>query len=330
MRIFIDEAGRFISGDGISLACALTIPHRSVGPCRRELLRLSSQWPRRDGELKSAELNATHLSTLVDVLYRHDGLLHVVATEAAKDQASVARHQAEQALGITKYLTNQHHQSLVDGVWELRRSLEKMPAQLYIQCVVMLQLIWIVAEEASLYFAQRRPRELAKFEWMIDAKDPRKITSQEKWWRDVIGPLGESRSRREPFAFGDDSGFNYRYFDRAFSTKKDMWFPDGSRKLVDGFDIKKLITDNVSFVDSRSELFIQTADVLAGFMRRALKSQNAEPAVLKTLGRLMIRKKKQTVRLIALGKGGEVENGLGERIKALASTGRNLLKPERS
>src|SRR5215831_2173999 len=152
MRIFIDEAGRFICGDGISLACALTIPHRSVGPCRREMLRLSRDWPRQDGELKSAGLEAKHLSTLVDVLYRHDGLLHVVATDAAKDQANVARHQAEQA-GITKHLTNEHFQSLIDYVWALRRSLEKMPAQLYIQCVVMLQLVWIVAEGASMYFA---------------------------------------------------------------------------------------------------------------------------------------------------------------------------------
>ena len=90
MLIFIDEAGRFISGDGISLACALTIPHRSVGPCRREMLRLSSDWPRRDGELKSAELEAKHLSTLVDVLYRHDGLLHVVATDAKTKLALLA------------------------------------------------------------------------------------------------------------------------------------------------------------------------------------------------------------------------------------------------
>jgi hypothetical protein len=35
----------------------------------------------------------------------------------------------------------------------------------------------IASEEVTLYFAQRRPRELAKFEWTIDAKDPRRITS---------------------------------------------------------------------------------------------------------------------------------------------------------
>jgi uncharacterized protein DUF3800 len=329
MRIFIDEAGRFISGDGISLACALTIPHRSVGPCQREMLALSSDWPRQDGELKSAGLEPKHLSTLVDLLYRHDSLLHVVATDAAKDPASVARHQAEQASGITKHLTNQHLQSLIDDVWALRRSLEKMPAQLYIQCVTMLDLIWIVAEEASLYFAQRRPRELAKFQWTVDAKDPLRITSQENWWRNVIGPMGEARSRRKPFAFVDDKSFNYEYFDRSFSMKKDMWHPDGSRTLVDGFNIKKLITDNVSFVDSRSELFIQVTDVLAGFMRRALQGQNAEPEVLRTLGRLTIPKRKQSVRLISLGCGGEVDDALAARIKAIASSGRGLLKSER-
>jgi hypothetical protein len=130
----------------------------------------------------------------------------------------------------------------------------------------------------------------------------------------------------------DDEGFNYRYFDRAFSIEKEMWDPDGSRKLVNGIDIKKLISDNVSFVDSKTELLIQAADVLAGFMRRALKGQNSDPAVLKTLGRLMIRRKlngvPQTVRLIALGKGvREVEKSFAARIKLIASSGRGMLKP---
>lgn len=201
MLIYIDEAGRFTSGDGISLACALTIPHRSAGPCRRELLRLSRDWPKRDDKLKSAELEATHLSSIVDLLYRHDVLLHTVAIDVAKEQAHVAHHQAQQAAGITKNLTSDHFQSLIDQVWELRRALEKMPAQLYIQCALMHHLVWLVAEESSIYFAQRRPKELAEFEWIIDAKDPQRVTSQENWWRDVIGPMGESRNRRDPFVF---------------------------------------------------------------------------------------------------------------------------------
>jgi len=48
-----------------------------------------------------------------------------------------------------------------------------MPRQLYLQCVMMSELIRTASEEVTMYFAQRRPRELAKFEWTIDAKDLR-------------------------------------------------------------------------------------------------------------------------------------------------------------
>lgn len=116
--------------------------------------------------------------------------------------------------------------------------------------------------------------------------------------------------------------------------KKEMRYPDGSCKFVDGFDIKKLISDSISFVDSKSELLIQATDILAGFMRRSLRNKNCDLAVLKTLGRLMIQGKidrvPQTVRLISLGDGREVEPTLGSRIKQIASSGRAMLKPERA
>jgi hypothetical protein len=112
--ICIDEAGRFIPGDGWSVFCALTLPHKSAGPCRRELLRVAKGWPRRDGELKSGELEPKHLAALVDVLYRHDGLLHAVATDPSKQAPeAVARHQQAQAEGITRYLSDDHLPSFI-------------------------------------------------------------------------------------------------------------------------------------------------------------------------------------------------------------------------
>src|SRR4051794_7995374 len=109
MLIYIDEAGRFIPGDGLSVVCALTLPHREAGPCRRELFRLTKDWARRDGELKAAELDTRHVDALVDVLYRRDALLHAVATDAATHGAgAVGRHQANQAEGITRHLTDDH------------------------------------------------------------------------------------------------------------------------------------------------------------------------------------------------------------------------------
>ena len=144
---------------------------------------------------------------------------------------------------------------------------------------MMKELVRIASEEVTLYFAQRRPRELAKFEWTIDAKDSRRITSQEKWWRETLAPLLESASRREPFVFIKDAGFNYKFFDRSFAMKKDM---------VEGHDIKKMITERMAFVDSRSETLIQAVDILTSFLRRLLAREITGDDVSQALGRLQI------------------------------------------
>ena len=74
-----------------------------------------------------------------------------------------------------------------------------------------------------MYFAQRRPRELAQFEWTIDAKDPRRVTTSEKWWRDTLAPLLESRSRRDPMRMVDHPAFDYRFLERSFGMRKSVW-----------------------------------------------------------------------------------------------------------
>src|SRR5262249_1410756 len=142
-------------------------------------------------------------------LFRHDALMHACAIDVSREHlARIDQHKAGQCDGMTKHLTDEHHPDLVREGWDLRRVLEGMPRQLYIQCVMMKELVRIASEQVTLYFAQRRPRELAKFEWTIDAKDPRRITSQEKWWRETLAALLESASRREPFVTVKDAGGN--------------------------------------------------------------------------------------------------------------------------
>jgi len=88
-------------------------------------------------------------------------------------------------------------------------------------------------------------------------------------------------------------------------------------------------------MDSKSELFIQVTDVLTGFMRRALRSRTVDCDTLSALGKLMIKtargRKLQTVRLICLDqKAHDVAEYLGPRLRAIASQGRVMLKPEKT
>ena len=223
------------------VVCSLAIPHGEVGRAVREISRLTRNWPRNKGELKGGVLKVPHLESLVDLLFRHDAIMHACAIDVSyESDKGVDRHKAYQCNSITKHLTSEHHPNLAREIREVRRTLEQMPRQLYIQSVVMRELIDTAYKEVTTYFAQRRPRELAKFEWTIDAKDPRRTTTQEKWWQDTLGPLLDSRRRREPFGIVKDAGFNYKYFKRSFAMKYEP--SDRPGQTEEGYDIRNRST----------------------------------------------------------------------------------------
>jgi hypothetical protein len=147
--------------------------------------------------MKGGRLTSKHLAHLVDALFRKQAVLHSTVAYVGKEHGpQIEAHQGEQCERLTLHLTDEHTTTLKDQVWALRRQLEKMSPQLYVQCVAQSELVGGVLEDISNYFAQRSPAELAKFEWFIDAKD-KEITPQEVWWKSTFGPLMESRSRRK-------------------------------------------------------------------------------------------------------------------------------------
>ena len=182
-----------------------------------------------------------------------------------------------------------------------------------------------------MYFSQRRPRELGNFWWTIDAKDPRRITTQEIWWRDTLGPLQESRSRKEPLGRVDDPRFDYRFFDKAYTFEKSMWHPDKPREVARGHDIKKIISDRISFRDSRADILLQTIDILTNFLRRVLLGRVADPTIASTLGRLQIRRRRegayQSIEVLTLTGGARTNlSQLGRMTKLMSLAGRSMIR----
>ena len=233
---------------------------------------------------------------------------------------------------MTAHLTPQHHPNLVAQVWKLRETLEAMPVQLYVQSMLMTELTATAVERIALYFAQRRPRELGSFRWTIDAKDPRRITTQEKWWRDTLGPLQESRSRRKPLGRVNDPSFNYRFFDKAYEFEKQMWYPDKQRETITGYDIKKMLSDHISFKDSRSDILLQATDILANFLRRLLMGSISDPAVARALGRLQIHQRLtaniyQSIQLLTFTTTERTEGShLGSMLRQMSLSGRSMIR----
>lgn len=337
MHIFIDETGNFTAGSGWGAVCALSLPHREVGRARRSIEFAARSWPRVNGELKGGSLSIEHLTVLVDLLFQRDALLHICAIDvAAEDLALIETHKKGQCEGITKYLAPTHQPSFVASVQTLRASLERMSQQLYIQCVVMRDLVTTVAEEATIYFSQRRPKEIGCFEWSVDAKDPLKETSQERWWRDTLGPLLESHSVEDPMRFVQGDEFDYRYFHKAYEFEKEFWFPDRPRETLKGIDIKRLFSNNTSFNPSHSDILLQAIDILASFTRRILQGRGTEE-IARALGRLQIIKRRadgrlQNMRVLSLsreGKSNQISDDVARLITIMAGNGRSMLRPQK-
>jgi hypothetical protein len=331
--IFIDEAGQFTRLSGWSVVCGLALPHREVGKAPRKLAYLTRHWPKApNGELKGGSLDTSHLAALVDALFARDALLHAVGIDMAKENdTSLKDHKHEQCEFLTAHLTPKHHPDRVAEVWTLRKALEAMPVQLYVQSVLMTELTAIMVERITMYFSQRRPRELGSFRWTIDAKDPRRITTQEKWWRDMLGPLQESRSRRSPIGRVDDPHFDYRFFNRAYEFKKQMWYPDKTRELITGYDIKKILADQIGFKDSRSDIFLQATDILTNFLRRLLMGEIIDSLVARILGRLQIHHRPaaniyQSIHLFSFTSSDRTAGApLGRMLRQMSLAGRSMI-----
>lgn len=312
------------------------IPDAEIGRLRRKLSYITRDWPKApSGELKGGSLDAGHLTALVEQLFVRDALLYAAAIDMARENdEGLKNHKHEQCERITRYLTPEHHKNLVAQIWALRRTLEAMPVQLYVQSVLMNELTAIVVELTAMYFSQRRPRELGNFRWTIDAKDPRRITTQEKWWRDTLGPLQESRSSRKPLWRVNDHQFNYSFFDKAYEFEKMKWYPGRPRELVKGYDIRKIISDHISFKDSRSDILLQSVDILTNFLRRLLMGRISDPAVAHILGRLQICRRRdnvyQSIELLALTGGDQTGYGnLTKSLKQMSLAGRSMIRNRR-
>lgn len=305
MITFIDESGKFTKGDGWSVVAALTLTHSFAVSARRELGSTTCKWTRVDGELKGRSLGEGELRSLVDILWRRQALLHVVAVNVGdEDTDGIRAHKLAQAEKMTAHLTSEHHPNLVEEVQKLRASLEAMPDQLYVQSVAITQLVAECAQNAAMYFATRKPEELGRFEWKIDAKSPTGETRQETWWKSVLGPIFESNADRRQFVFLDDPKADYSYFDQAYAIEKTLWRPGGTTELVSGFDIGKLMVKSAAFINSKTDILLQAADILANRVRRCLQGDAVTDVTAVNLGRLQISQsrqgKRQVVKFITL------------------------------
>ena len=212
MKIFVDESGLF-SGFGQtsspSFQGALVIPHNKYESVLRQYRRLRRALPKNEkGEVKGSLLSESEVLRVV-VLLRSTGCLYFASMFEAglHTQTDIVTHKAAAVEGIAKHLTAEHSEASRSFALSLQTALKQQPLQLYVQAMVLTDLLTSVLRDAPIYYSQVSPSELACFEWTLDAKGAvDKITPWEKWWSTILLPWVQFMSVQEtlPRYSGDD------------------------------------------------------------------------------------------------------------------------------
>lgn len=302
MHIFIDESGTFTispSRHAISVVGGLIIPDQQLVKVEKKYAAIRSRLVTSGDEIKGRLLSEREVASVVALLRRHEVIFEVTAIDMGiHDAARVGAHKKAQEEAITKRLTEDHHPGMRAGVMGLRKRLERITLQLYVQSVVTFDLIPRLIEHGTLYYSQRRPQELGSFHWVADAKEKGRITEWEDWWSFVVMPMLQAKSLREPMAMFDQG--DYSYFER-FSAKIPAYLKPHGRDSTganDATDVKKLMTESFRF-SCEAEPGLELVDILVNGTRRALMG-NLKLEGWRGIPNLMIHRKHHYIHFVSL------------------------------
>jgi uncharacterized protein DUF3800 len=298
VHIFIDESGQFIPLDGAKSRAAATVglvvPSSMQGALRRAFRKLKQQLGASGGEIKGAALAESEAAQVIALLRQYDVILEAVVVDAGEhSDRDITDFKVRQADRLFGHITREHQPTLIQDLITSQETMKALPNQLFLQVFCIWELIPRLLETATMYYAQRRPAELGSFVWRVDAKDA-SITAMENLWTSFIGPLIMEKSRTSPM--GMIPGADYSFYER-FDTAP----VDGSATVPGHFytDTKRVLRDDFAFTPSEDDLGLQMADICAAILTRALNG-TLQPPGWQSLGSLFVRRKEQTVRLIAL------------------------------
>jgi hypothetical protein len=192
--------------------------------------------------------------------------------------------------------------------------------------VALFELAHTVIELSTLYFCQRRPRELSKFHWVIDAKDRDRVTNWEEWWSRIVMPMIQSSALRKPF--GQLVGGDYSHFERFYREIPDYLMPyvnEPTKKM--GLNANLIMKESFRF-SSKPEPGLELVDIVSNALRRAL-IKNLDFQGWHELPRLMInRRDGHCIRFIRLENEDESHHyPYGRVLRHFRQGGKSMLAP---
>jgi len=312
MFVFIDESGPFVipkqGATALSCVGALIAPE-SCYPSLESCLGLLKQKWGIVGEVKGSKLDESHVFDIITTLLDHDCKFLVCCTDmSAYNHTQLEVYRDQQAHGLVANITDRHHPHLRSQAQALKRDIEQMPYQLFVQSRLLTELVIRTLQEASLVFCRRRPSELASFKWIIDAKDVTK-TRCEKCWEVIAGGLIEALLIHRPLVMLD--GGNYSYLFRNYSSADQQWpshLPNpriATDRKAPILDLRKLLCGELQFKVSEISAGLQFVDVVTNAFRRAVMGRLRYSGWCR-MGELMMRLKGDAVGMFQLSHDGRI------------------------
>ncbi len=300
MHIFIDESGVFLAPPRpkprVCCVAALVVGDAVVNDLLADFVQLRDSWAAGRGEIKGSTLQEEQVAQVIALAVRYDALLEICAVDTGRTlDADVSAAKVEQADALRASVNEREfHPNVVRWMNDLADRWERLSNPLMIQLFATVHVAKQVLHEAPTYYAQRTPRELAAFHWVLDRKD-RQLTPYEELWMELVCPFLQTESLSDPFALVE--GLDYSHMER-FRIGTDR-FPHlhrlideysharGKPRPATAWNVKMLLQESVAFEDSAERPGLQLVDVLGNAFSRAMNA-NLRTDGWGEMGRLMI------------------------------------------
>lgn len=299
MHIFIDESGNCVKPKDRSrnLACvgAVVVPGSTLTYLEGSFTALKKRWGVTQPEVKGCELDEQQVAAVLKLLIRCECLFFVTTTEmSVNEDAFMESFKQTETDNLTVGITEKANPELVAQLKKSQAEFTKMAPQLHLQLFLLTDLLKKVLDVATFHFAMTRPEEIGAFHWVIDEKNPHRAPYEEAWLLLARGFL-QDRNLRSPgvmAAEGDYSHFE-RFFAKDQSWPEHLPPPERNKNSIGGrlININRIYGESFKYVDSKSSIGIQLADIVTNVFRRAMLDRIG-PRGFCDLGKLMVRVEK--------------------------------------
>lgn len=305
MHILLDESGTFGgAGTGnmaISTQGALVVPDSRLAKLEKKYAKLRASLDKnKAGEVKGNLLHELQIAEVVDLLRRNEVLFFASLIDLGSHSVDeIEAHRAQGVRKLAENLTDGHTPELRAAVADLQRRMQSFSLPLYSQMVVMTDLLHHMMGDMVNYHAQRQPKELAAFHWIVDGKEPGLVTDWEDWWKNTVIVWLQAKSLSKPGQMFE--GGDFRFLEPFLLHRVPGYLvdkvPEPNAKGI-GIDLQKMFWESFRF-SSDAEPGLELVDIVTNALRRALKG-NLKPEGWLPLRGLMLHKKAPYFRAVSI------------------------------